>query len=505
MNNSSNTFTLTSDLELSPSSFINRILTLAGSGDFNLNCWTNWSSTIVKNGTGTLSLSGGFDNVGLSVIANAGTMLLDKASVTTPGLGVEVHAIGSALTIAGAMVQVAGTGDDQIYHSATVDVQSGTFDTNGRFESFRILKLSGAGIGGAGALVNNAAGTTATLEVRNGSMALTGNTTVGGPGNLVVSTVGSSSVGNYDLTKIGAGSVTFPNGQYKNVLVSAGTLDIRGSTFAATSGTVTIDAGARFRTGNMTTARVFNVDGTLEIVAGQNLQLTGGQLNNNGQVTGSVTINNGAIATGAGAFDVVTVRDGGTFAPGNSPGIATANSMLFDNTTTTNGGPTLSIEIAGTDPGTQHDQLHVAGHLSLAGTLDVSLITGFNPSAGDWFDVLDFGSVSGAFNTISFPALGTGIMWNAAQLYTSGTLTVNIAGDYNSDDAVDAADYVVWRKGLGMIYTQDDFNTWCANFGETLGGGSDTSSTNVPEPAALCLIIIAAIVYECRPRLRLRG
>ena len=34
-----------------------------------------------------------------------------------------------------------------------------------------------------------------------------------------------------------------------------------------------------------------------------------------------------------------------------------------------------------------------------------------------------------------------------------------VSGDFNHDGNVDATDYVVWRKGLGTTYTQDDYNT----------------------------------------------
>jgi hypothetical protein len=73
-------------------------------------------------------------------------------------------------------------------------------------------------------------------------------------------------------------------------------------------------------------------------------------------------------------------------------------------------------------------------------------------------------------------------------------------GDFNEDGIVDAADYVVWRKGLGTTYTQDDFNVWRANFGETVGSGATTSST-IPEPATWFLSIsIAFIGMTLRPR-----
>ena len=41
-----------------------------------------------------------------------------------------------------------------------------------------------------------------------------------------------------------------------------------------------------------------------------------------------------------------------------------------------------------------------------------------------------------------------------------------IPGDFNGNGVVDAADYVAWRKGLGTLYTQNDYNVWRAHFGQ---------------------------------------
>ena len=38
----------------------------------------------------------------------------------------------------------------------------------------------------------------------------------------------------------------------------------------------------------------------------------------------------------------------------------------------------------------------------------------------------------------------------------------DLPGDYNHNGIVDAADYVVWRKGLGTTYTQADYDVWRA-------------------------------------------
>jgi phospholipase/lecithinase/hemolysin len=77
-------------------------------------------------------------------------------------------------------------------------------------------------------------------------------------------------------------------------------------------------------------------------------------------------------------------------------------------------------------------------------------------------------------------------------------------GDYNADGMIDAADYVVWRQGLGTSYTQTDYDVWRAHFGKTAGGGAvealsgwsasaEPSSAGVPEPAAWMLLLTAML------------
>jgi hypothetical protein len=67
-----------------------------------------------------------------------------------------------------------------------------------------------------------------------------------------------------------------------------------------------------------------------------------------------------------------------------------------------------------------------------------------------------------------------------------------IAGDFNDDGVVDAADYVVWRDGLGTIYAQSDYDEWRANFGQT-GGRGLSMSRAVPEPDAWKWLALVAI------------
>jgi hypothetical protein len=75
-----------------------------------------------------------------------------------------------------------------------------------------------------------------------------------------------------------------------------------------------------------------------------------------------------------------------------------------------------------------------------------------------------------------------------------------LLGDYNDNDAVDAADYVVWRNALGDMgnglaadgngngqVDPADYDIWRANFGPTAGSGSFLNNT-VPEPATLATL-----------------
>jgi hypothetical protein len=79
-----------------------------------------------------------------------------------------------------------------------------------------------------------------------------------------------------------------------------------------------------------------------------------------------------------------------------------------------------------------------------------------------------------------------------------------IAGDYNADNKVDAADYVVWRKSPTSFGANPNvYNLWRQNFGKpAVGAGSSASldaSTLVPEPTAVGLQLPAllAITLGC--------
>jgi hypothetical protein len=63
----------------------------------------------------------------------------------------------------------------------------------------------------------------------------------------------------------------------------------------------------------------------------------------------------------------------------------------------------------------------------------------------------------------------------------TGTTVGAIAGDYNLNGVVDAADYVAWRKGLGTAFTQANHDVWRAHFGQA-DGSSSAAIANTPFP-----------------------
>jgi hypothetical protein len=76
--------------------------------------------------------------------------------------------------------------------------------------------------------------------------------------------------------------------------------------------------------------------------------------------------------------------------------------------------------------------------------------------------------------------------------------------DWNSDDVVDAADYVALRKAPGMM---EEYGAWETDFAVSIATDGSSShstfggaiaATMVPEPATGALLFIAALAFACR-------
>ena len=148
-------------------------------------------------------------------------------------------------------------------------------------------------------------------------------------------------------------------------------------------------------------------------------------------------------------------------------------------------GPGAVVEIDLTDGSS--DRIDVSGSVGLAGELAVSI--DLTPHLGELFEVLTYDGVGGVFGTLTLPAA---YEWEVVYGLSALTLEVTgLAGDFNGDGAVDAADYTVWRNGFGTVYGPADLDAWRAGYGSSLL----PTPASVPEPVAAWLLAIAGLGY----------
>jgi len=183
--------------------------------------------------------------------------------------------------------------------------------------------------------------------------------------------------------------------------------------------------------------------------------------------------------------------------------VSTASTEFADNINALNVQGDLTLDIGSTlaiDIFAENvlDRLVVTDLLTAGGTLDVDFVVGSpDLAAGDVFDILDFGSIAGAFDAFDLPLLATGLAWDTSGLLTMGTLEVidfvGIPGDFNADGWVDAADFTVWRDNFGAdesllpagssdnsgTIDAADYDLWSLNFGNSIA----SSNAIVPEPS----------------------
>ena len=87
--------------------------------------------------------------------------------------------------------------------------------------------------------------------------------------------------------------------------------------------------------------------------------------------------------------------------PGNS-----ATELVIQGNSVFGFSNTLEIQIGGLIPGTEFDVVDVGGSQVLGGTLEIVLIEGFQPTAGNEFRFLTAaGGITGGFNSVLLPEM----------------------------------------------------------------------------------------------------
>ncbi|QDU88908.1 hypothetical protein Pla175_22920 [Pirellulimonas nuda] len=90
-------------------------------------------------------------------------------------------------------------------------------------------------------------------------------------------------------------------------------------------------------------------------------------------------------------------------------------------------------------------------------------------------------------------------------------VSLGLAGDYNRDGVVDAADYTVWRDHLGApagtlpndprsgTIGADQYNTWRNNFGQALPPAPTAERGAVPEPSSIAMLVLLVCCGSIAP------
>ncbi|MGD9636202.1 MAG: hypothetical protein AB7U97_23170, partial [Pirellulales bacterium] len=286
------------------------------------------------------------------------------------------------------------------------------------------------------------------------------------------------------------------------------------------SGTVVVDAVGQ-HAGLLLLGATAGSNGQLQVASGwlevADTLVVGAHATGQGKLTlagGSVSAQEVVVGylgqiTGTGTL-TADVTSSGAILPGNSTGSLT---IAGDYTQTTDG--VLSIDLASA---ASFDKLTVNGDVALAGLLEVNLLGGYSPALGATFDVLDWtGAASGAFELLALPDLDASLAWDTSLVDSQGVLSVVavnplLAGDYNDDGLVDAADYSVWRDALDSngpleneteslgVVDAADLNAWRINFGNTLsgaGGLSSEAARSIPAPEPTAWLLLSAAGLGC--------
>ena len=201
-------------------------------------------------------------------------------------------------------------------------------------------------------------------------------------------------------------------------------------------------SGALNMTGNLLT-----VGNTVSVGAGQTIQ-------GSGSIAAQAFDVNGGALGGALSLTGNVVSIGGHFTPGGATKMSVTGSMTLD--------PASVVNFQLGAPGGTNDQIAVAGNLTLDGTLNVSALTGFGPSAGSASGTYPLFTYTGSLTNNSpklvMPAMllnpvnGFNYTYSGNLVTTSNQvdLVVTLNGDANGDGVLNAADIDAIYKQYGI-------------------------------------------------------
>jgi autotransporter-associated beta strand protein len=424
------------------------------------------ASVTVTNPGDTLAISGPISGNGGLTASDPGTLVLTASNFYTGGTTIAggTLALGNGGTTGSVLCSITNNG------TLLLDFAGNQPLTN---------SISGSGnivANGPGAIILQGAVSARQITANQGQIAaapgslVSGNLTVGASGNFTNNGT-TAYLGNLSNSGIFAGSAqvsgSFSNAPSGSVRVTAGqTLFLQSASPQSNAGLVSL-IGTEAAQASFESAGPFtNAPGGTALIAARNatLQFDAG-LTNQAALAFSYGVNNVfglvanspsgniTVAGGAGVTFYGDVAQNGTLvvsAVGSTHSSAVFLGAFSGSGGFTGGGdvfiegdlrPSDPVEVtfggnaylgsatdtvmqlAGPAAGSQYDQITVTGQLVLAGDLNLVLLDGFQPQAGESFQLFE-GQLSGAFNQVTLPALGNGLSWNTSNLDTTGAISV---------------------------------------------------------------------------------
>ena len=391
----------------------------SGAGDFTLS-----GSTLRLGDGNNSSLTIGSDASGAIVINN--NLQMDEAQIrfnSSSGGSLTVNGLIGPAPGRASFSELLVTRGSVYFTNPTNDFNATMGIIGGRLVVANIADAGVASAIGVGSKIRlGNAGSSGTFEYTGGAASTDRQLVIGGGESSTTHTGGGT------IASSGTGAMTFTADAFispQTTHIAARTLTLRGTYTGAPNVIEGVIADNNTAGGGIINiakndAGTWQLDGA-NTYSGTTL-ISGGTLLVNGTHTGGgqYTVASGATLGGTGLIDAaIGVLNGGIVAPGNSPGILTVGGNFTFSSTSTG-----LFELGGTGRGTQYDALVVEETLTLDGDIVVTLFSGFNPSAGDSFDLLDWGSLIDNGYNLVLPGLDAGLAWETSGFGTEGTLLV---------------------------------------------------------------------------------
>ena len=183
---------------------------------------------------------------------------------------------------------------------------------------------------------------------------------------------------------------------------------------------------------------------------------------------------------------------------------------------------TVYLDLGGTTPGVDFDQITAAGSVTLDGKLSLAATGGYDPAYLIAHEIMSMGARNGVFATIAGVALSPTKFLAVTYDADSVFVTAALPGDANLSGSVNLADFNILASNFGSngatwiggdftgdgLVNLSDFNALAGNFG--LGAAPDGAvgpadwsalAAAVPEPASLgWLISMPLLAHRRRAR-----